>query len=84
MRSLLLLTLVWFQYTILAVNYRAVAHARYGATMLTDAVIAICGFTIFKLIVESQGVLEIAGYAIGGMLGGATGIWLTRKWSDKP
>ncbi len=81
MRPFFLLLLVWFQFGIIAVNYRAVAQGRYAATILTDAVIAIAGFTLFRLIAESGDLASMAGYTAGAALGGATGIWLTRHWT---
>lgn len=83
MKGLALMALVWFNYCLLAVNYRAVAHARYGATMGTDAVIAFCGFTIFKLIGDAQWGWDLVGYIVGGAVGGASGIWLTRHWRSE-
>jgi hypothetical protein len=82
MRALVLLLLVWFQYGIVTVNYRAIAQARYVAAALTDLVIAGCGFTLFKLIADSRTSLDIVGYCVGAMLGGVTGIYLTRRWKD--
>jgi hypothetical protein len=80
MRPLILLLLIWFQFSIVTVNYRAIAMKRYLMTGATDFVIAICGFTIFKLIGDADSVWDVLGYAIGAVKGGLTGIWLTRKW----
>jgi hypothetical protein len=80
MRPVYLALLIWFQFAIVTVNYRAIAQARYVAAALTDGVIAICGFTLFKMIAASDTPYDIAGYAVGAMLGGITGIYLTRQW----
>jgi hypothetical protein len=84
MRPLYLLLMIWFQFAIVTVNYRAIAQARYVAAGITDAVIAICGFTLFKMIQASDSsALDVTGYAIGAVLGGVTGIYLTRRWEAK-
>jgi hypothetical protein len=79
-RPVALLLLVWFQFAVVTVNYRAIAQARYVAAGLTDLVIAVAGFTLFKLIAASSGLLDVAGYSLGAVLGGLSGIWLTKHW----
>jgi hypothetical protein len=80
MTAIYLLLLVWFQFALVTINYRAIAQGRYLAAGVTDFVIAICGFTLFKLIAAAEGPLDILGYALGAVKGGLTGIWMTRKW----
>jgi hypothetical protein len=80
LRALALFALLWFQYTIVTVNYRAIAQSRYVACVGTDVLIALGNFTMFKLIIGATTWLELAGYTLGGCLGGVTGIWLTRRW----
>ena len=79
-RAIALLLLVWFQFAIVTVNYRAIGQGRYFAAALTDVIIGVCTFTLFKLIAEASGVLDISGYATGAALGGMSGIWMTRRW----
>jgi hypothetical protein len=81
MRAVALFALLWFQYAIVTVNYRAIAQGRYGACVATDALIAAGNFTLFKLIIGASTWLELGGYTLGGCLGGVTGIYLTRRWS---
>lgn len=83
MKPLLLGLLLWVHYTLLSVNTRAVAQGRYIATGITNAVIALCGFTLFKLITEASTPMGVLGYTIGGVIGGATGIWITRHWKER-
>ena len=83
MRPLALLLLVWFQFSLVTINYRAIAQGRYVAAGLTDFVIAVAGFTLFKLIAAADTPLDILGYAIGATKGGLTGIWLTKHWGEK-
>lgn len=82
MSALFLLLLVWFQYCLLTINYRAIAQGKYFWAGLTDSVIALCGFTLFKLIADSHAPLDVFGYMVGGTLGGTTGIYLTRRWNS--
>lgn len=84
MRALQLLLLIWFQFTIVTVNYRAIAQSRYVAAGLTDFVIAIAGFTLFKLVQASDSsYVDMGGYAIGAVLGGLSGIYLTQHWKEQ-
>lgn len=83
MRAVVLLLLVWFQFSVVTVNYRAIAQKRYLAAGLTDFVIAICGFTLFKLIAQADTPLDVLGYSIGAVKGGLTGIWLTKHWGER-
>jgi hypothetical protein len=80
MRALTLGLLVWVQFILVTVNYRAIAQARYIATGVTDFLIAGLGFTLFKLIQEATSPMEVLGYSIGAVLGGISGIWLTKHW----
>jgi hypothetical protein len=82
-RALQLLLLIWFQFSVVTINYRAIAQKRYLVTALSDFVIAICGFTLFKLVQASDASYpDMAGYAIGAVLGGLTGIYLTAHWKE--
>lgn len=82
-RAALLLIAIWLQYALITVNFRAIAQARYQAAVLTDLAIACCGWTLFKLIAQSTGFLEQAGYLLGAALGSFTGIYLTRRWKEQ-
>lgn len=83
MRGVGLFALIWFQLTLVTVNYRAIAQKRYVMTALTDAIIAIGGFTVFKMIQQSDNsYTDIMGYVLGSTLGGLTGIYLTTFWKD--
>jgi hypothetical protein len=81
-RAALLLVLMWLNFALLTANFRAIAQARYVAAILTDVAIAICGWTLFRLIAESQHGVERVAYVIGAALGSATGIYLTRRWGQ--
>lgn len=78
----LLFTLMWVNFALLTANFRAIAQARYVAAVLTDVAIAICGWTVFRLIAESTAPLDRFGYVAGAALGSASGIWLTRRWKE--
>lgn len=83
MKALALLGLVWFQFILVTVNYRAIAQGRYLATGVSDFVIAACSFGLFKLIQNAETPVEVLGYSVGATLGGISGIWLTKHWTSK-
>jgi uncharacterized membrane protein YjjB (DUF3815 family) len=81
-RALLLGLAIWLQYALITVNFRAIARAKYHAAVLTDLAIACCGWSLFKLIASSSGLLEQTGYLLGAGMGSLTGIYLTRRWKE--
>lgn len=80
--ALLLGALQAVNFLIVAVNMRAVAHARYLWVALTDLAICALNFTIIKRVAEASTVDEFVGYAIGGVCGALAGVWLSRHWKD--
>lgn len=77
---LLLFALQLVNYTLLCVNYRAVAHADYLQASVSDFLIASLSFFVIKKIAtdESKNVYLWLGYALGGVAGSITGIWLSK------
>lgn len=71
--------LIWLSYTLIAFNTRVVSAGKYIPTVITDALIAIVGFFLVKEIAVG-GMGDLAWYVAGGMAGGATGIWASKKW----
>lgn len=65
-------------YTLLVINFRAVAHANYFWSGVTDFVIASFSFFVIKKIAKSDDSLHLwFGYAMGGLAGSYVGIWLS-------
>jgi hypothetical protein len=76
--SLLMFTTQLVSYTLLVVNYRAVAHANYFWSASTDFAIASFNFFIIKKIAKSDDSLHLwFGYAMGGLVGSIVGIWIS-------
>jgi len=76
--SLLMFVIQLVSYTLLVVNYRAVAHANYFWSAITDFAIASFSFFIIKKIAKSDDSLHLwFGYAMGGLVGSIFGIWLS-------
>lgn len=76
--SLLMFIIQLISYTLLVVNYRAVAHANYFWSAITDFAIASFSFFVIKKIAKSDDSLHLwFGYAMGGLAGSILGIWLS-------
>jgi hypothetical protein len=66
-------------YTLLVVNYRAVAQAHYFWSAVSDFVIASFSFFVIKKIATSDNTFHgWLGYALGGLFGSILGIWLSK------
>lgn len=76
--ALMLFVIQLINYTLLVLNFRAVAHADYFWSGLTDFVIASFGFFVIKKIAKSDDSFHLwLGYALGGLAGSFVGIWLS-------
>jgi hypothetical protein len=65
-------------YSILCINYRAVAQAHYFWSALSDFAIATLGYFVIKRIANSDNTLhQWLGYALGGVVGSILGIYLS-------
>lgn len=78
MSALRMGALCGLHYLALVVNYRMVAQGRILETVVSDGVLALLGFTVVKAIAGAESRGDRIGYAIGGMLGSALGIVLTK------
>lgn len=66
-------------YSLLCINYRAVAQAHYFQSAVSDFAIATLGYLVIKRIANSDNSLhQWLGYAIGGVVGSIVGIWLSK------
>jgi hypothetical protein len=65
-------------YSILCVNYRAVADAHYHTAALSDFLIASMSFFVIRKIAQSTDAIhQWAGYALGSVIGSYLGIWVS-------
>lgn len=73
-----LMVLMATNYGLNAVSIRLLARGSYLGVAGTDALIAWCGFTMFKQIGGADTWLEKLGYVMGGIAGSMIGMWVTR------
>ena len=73
-----LFALMCINYGFNTVSIRLAAGNHYVGVVLIDGLIAFWGFTMVKLMVESDRWLARAGYVLGGMVGSAIGMGLTQ------
>jgi uncharacterized membrane protein YfcA len=65
-------------YSLLCINYRAVATTQYHEAAVTDFMIASLSFFVILKIAKSEDSLhQWMGYAIGSVIGSYLGIWLS-------
>lgn len=65
-------------YTLLVWNYRVVAKGWLGQSVVSDGLISLYNFIVFKKIVEEKSRWAQWGYVAGGMIGSAAGIQMTK------
>lgn len=66
-------------YTLLCINYRAVAQAHYLWSSLSDFAIATLSYFVIKRIAHGENTLhQWMGYALGGVAGSLLGIYLSK------
>jgi hypothetical protein len=65
-------------YFIFTINMRAIAQANYGATIVSDLLIAAITFKVIKKIGEATTNWAYAGYVAGGAFGSVIAIYLTK------
>jgi hypothetical protein len=76
--TLLMFLIQLTSYTLLVINFRAVAHANYFWSGITDFAIASFSFFVIKKIAKSDDSIHLwLGYAFGGLAGSFVGIWLS-------
>lgn len=76
--SLFMFSIQLINYSLLVVNFRAVAHANYLWSGVTDFAIASFSFFVIKKIAKSDDSFHLwLGYSLGGLVGSFLGIWLS-------
>ena len=84
LNSFLLFIVQIFNYGVMVVNFRAVAHASYLWTGVSDFAAASMSFFIISRIARSESkVIPWLGYAIGGVVGSLLGIYISLKIHGK-
>lgn len=69
-------------FVLAVVNIRALAHLQYAWAVVTDGLICLLGWMLFKKMQEASSNIARAGYVIGGMLGSIIGMWVTQQWGN--
>lgn len=65
-------------YSLLCINYRAVAQAHYVQSAASDFIIASLSFFVIKKIATSDDTFhQWLGYALGGVVGSIIGIYIS-------
>jgi hypothetical protein len=77
-RPAILLGLNATNYLLLVLNYRAVAQGDMLRTLATDLAIAALSFTAIRRIGAASGPAEFVGYVLGGLVGSALALSLSR------
>lgn len=76
--SLILFIIQLINYSLLVINFRAVAQANYFWSGITDFTIASFSFFVIKKIAKSDDSLHLwLGYSLGGLAGSFVGIWIS-------
>ena len=76
----LFFALQFLLYLLVTVNFRAIAQARYGWTVLTDTLISAAQFWIIRKVGSSaEDVVALSGFVCGGPMGSSAGIYLSKK-----
>jgi hypothetical protein len=72
-------------YFLMTVNYRAIGHARYFWTVLTDVLIATAQFWLIRKVGASpETVIAWGGVVCGGATGSPAGIYVSNKLFGDP
>jgi uncharacterized membrane protein YfcA len=65
-------------YSLLCINYRAVATTQYHEAAITDFIIASLGFFVIRRIAKSEDSFhQWLGYAVGSVIGSYLGIYVS-------
>jgi len=75
----LFFVLQFILYLLVTVNFRAIAQARYGWTILTDTLISAAQFWIIRKVGGSaESLIALGGFVCGGAIGSSAGIYLSK------
>lgn len=71
--------LIWFTYTLVAINTCAIARAKYLPTILSSMAFMGANFFLIRHVAEAQSTSEFVSYLVGGVTGDLTGIYISKK-----
>jgi hypothetical protein len=76
---LLMFSVQIINYCLITINYRAIAHANYVMTGISDFIFASLNFFIIKKIAKSDDTIhQWLGYSLGGVVGALLGIYVSK------
>lgn len=76
----LFFALQFITYLVLTLDYRAVAHKKYGWVLVTNLILPGLSWFMIQYIGEAEGYVGLAGVSVGGALAALVGLKLTEKW----
>lgn len=76
--KLVLFSMNFLSYFLIAANMRAISQANYLAAAITDFSIALLGATLVKRLVATRSIWDSAWYAAGGTTGALVAIKVTK------
>lgn len=79
MNALLIGGLIWFTYTVVAINVCAIAQAKYLPTILSSGAFMVANFFLIRHVADAQTLSEFLAYLVGGITGDLTGIYISKK-----
>ena len=83
MQVLLIGAIECVAFILATINIRACAKGHVKATLVTDGLIALVGFTLIKMVADAETTLEMVSYVTGACLGSLIGMWITKGWRDE-
>lgn len=78
-----LFALMFLNYGLNAVSFRALSRGNYTVLALTDACIAAFGFLMIGEVAHAQTVGPLVGYVSGGVVGSVFGLWLSKRFESE-
>ena len=80
-KSFLIGLIQFTSYSVLCINFRAVAQADYTVAVLSDLCIATLNYFIIKFIaLSNDSPATLVGYVVGSCIGSVFGIYVSTHW----
>ena len=71
--------LIWFTYTLVAINVCAIAKAKYLPTIVSSLAFMVANFFLIRHVAEAETTREFLSYLVGGVTGDLTGTYISKK-----